>query len=282
MSDVNIQFEIVETINKDSDIAGYIGSLIREALGLDQPLEMTLSQIDFGNGGTVIVLGKVGGDLATMNAFIAHPFSSEETAITGYQSGFSATADAYRGKGLWPKMLVASEEILAKRNGRFIFGFPNPVSHPLFVNKLCYSTQNMMRTVLPTVAAAFLRDEPDLDRIMPDVRATYRWKRASSEKALISHEYHDAYLFGRMRLAKGVKLLDIGAVDFGTCDPKDVIKTACRAAGTYFFSIEVSQGSRMASTVPLMRRSRPIIFKSLKGQALPPKLEIFGGLADTY
>lgn len=282
MSDVNIEFVTIDSIGTDSDIARQIETVVREALGLDQPLEKTLRQINFGDGGTVIVLGKVGDDLATMNAFMGHPFSNGKDKFTAYQSGFSATANDYRGKGLWPKMLVASEDMLAERGGRFIFGFPNPVSHPLFVNKLGYVTQDMMRTVLPSFAAALLRHEPDADRYRPDVRATYRWKQANSEESLVSHEYEDAFLFGRMNAARGVSYLDIGAVDFGTCDPRDVIRVACKATGAHLFRLEVSQGSRLSSTAPLMRQSRPVIFKPLGGQALPSKVDIFGGLADTY
>ena len=282
MSDVNIEFVTIDAIDADSDIARQIETVVREALGLDQPLGKTLRQINFGDGGTVIVLGKVGDDLATMNAFMGHPFSNGQDKFIAYQSGFSATANAYRGKGLWPKMLVASEEMLAERGGRFIFGFPNPVSHPLFVNKLGYETQDMVRTVLPSLGAAFLRHEPDADRYKPDVRATYRWKQANSEEALVTHEHHDAFLFGRLNSARGLSYLDIGAVDFGNCDPKDVVRGACDAAGTRLFRLEVSQGSRIASTTPLMRQSRPVIFKPLGGKSLPQKMDIFGGLADTY
>ena len=282
MSDANIKFVTIDAIETGSDIARQIETVVREALGLDQPLERTLRQINFGDGGTVIVLGKVGDDLATMNAFMSHPFSNGTNRFTAYQSGFSATANDYRGKGLWPKMLFASEEMLADRGGRFIFGFPNPVSHPLFVNKLGYETQDMVRTVLPPLAAAFLRHEADADRYRPDVRATYRWKQASSEEALISHEHRDAFLFGRIVTARGLRYFDIGAVDFGTCDPRDVIIASCRATGTHLFRLEVSRSSRLAVTTPLMRQSRPVIFKALGGQALPSKIDIFGGLADTY
>jgi hypothetical protein len=135
-------------------LSGRVFELVSKELGGEQSIEEIERVIDYKHG-AVVLGGFVGDEMVCMNAFMPMLFSDGTNQILGYQSGFSATSSEHRGKGYWPKLLIASEGILAGMGASFIFGYPNEVSHPLFVKKLDYTTLPTARSRIATVPGLF-------------------------------------------------------------------------------------------------------------------------------
>ena len=257
--------------------------LVSEALGVRQPIEKTLRQINFNDGETVIVAGEMGGELATMNAFIGHRFNSDDCSVLTFQSGFSATLLKHRGKGLWPKLLVASESILAELNGQWIFGFPNPVSLPLFQHKLSYSTLNMLSLRLPTIAISSLpSSKPDLSYTTPDFAQLSAWKYdCDAEKYVIIKDEKLQAIYKRKQKF-GMGMLDIGAFGSASMSVPEILHDLKQTDSAAFVRLEVNEDSQYAKYLKMKKVSRPVIVKEIGNGVFPRKVDIFGGLADDF
>ena len=120
-----------------------VAALVSSELGGNRTGESILQTINFQSGGTKVLGGFIGENLVSMNAFMKTTFHGTGGDVVGYQSGFSATDSAHRGNGYWPKLLSFAENYPAQTGASLIYGFPNPVSHPLFVKKLRYETLDL-------------------------------------------------------------------------------------------------------------------------------------------
>lgn len=270
----------IEDISRDSDVGKAVAALVSTQLGNHQRLEATLDQIDYHTGRTILIGGFVDDQLATMNAFMPQTFGKPGHEILGYQSGFSATHGDHRGKGYWPRLLAASEEILRSAGAGFVFGFPNSVSHPLFEKKLNYSTAPMFKAVLPVQALVLTKHRRKVVDIFycPDIRQTADWKRRSDpEVILVDHDGSAA--FGKAKRSRGIRFIDIGGLT-GLEDA--AIGLICKAAKVSFFRFEWSEPGAYSGSFWPKRYSRPVIFKSLTSGMEIQDVSFTGGLADNF
>lgn len=270
----------IEDISRESDVGKAVAALVSTQLGNHQRLEATLDQIDYHTGRTILIGGFVDGQLATMNAFMPQAFGRLGHEILGYQSGFSATHGDHRGKGYWPRLLSASEDILRAAGAGFIFGFPNAVSQPLFEKKLGYSTAPMVKTVFPVQAlplAKRIRKSPDIF-YCPDIRQTAEWKRRSDPEVIVV-DHDGSAAFGKAKRSRGIRFIDIG----GLAGSQDAaIRLICKAGRVSFFRFEWSEPGEYSRSFWPKRYSRPVIFKSLMSGMEIQNVSFTGGLADNF
>ena len=125
-------------IDSEPEIAQAFIALVEAELGGVRQLTTIKRALDYDAGNAKIIGGFLGDTLVSINAFMKMEFFLGERTLIGYQSGFSATSRLHRGKGLWVNLLKFSEEYLASLGASFVFGFPNPISHPIFTTKLGY------------------------------------------------------------------------------------------------------------------------------------------------
>lgn len=90
------------------------------------------------------------------NAFISHDFFLNGTAINCYQSCFTATSNAHRGKKIFQNLIKSASEQLLGRGAAFIFGFPNENSQPIFTKKLGFKEIPSLKWQVPNMV--FIRD----------------------------------------------------------------------------------------------------------------------------
>jgi hypothetical protein len=283
MADDSLEIRTFTTLESLSDHAESLTGVITESLGVRQSLEKTLDQIDFGEGSSVIVTGWIDNELATMNAFIRHSFISCSAEVYGYQSGFSASANAFRGKGLWPKLLLRSEEVVAQLGGSWIFGFPNPVSHPLFEKKLGYQTLFLTKTYFPALGSRlFVNLEQDDQGFAPNVSELIEWKIRAAIEGLVISDLDGACGFGIRRKTHGAAYLEIGALDPGDHQPRNLIQDLCKKAGVHIASFEANTPYQHPVISPFKKKTRPAIVKAIGGKALPNKIHFPSGLSDTF
>ncbi len=96
-----------------------------------------------------LLMGCYNGDRQVgFNLFIPMDFTHNGKKILGFQSGFASTDPDYRRRGIFNNLQVNARKELEDLGGRFVFGFPGPNSHPLFV-KLGFSDYAHEKLFLP-------------------------------------------------------------------------------------------------------------------------------------
>jgi hypothetical protein len=267
--------------------------LVSEELGGHDTIEELERFIDYGHG-TIILGGFVSGEMVCMNAFMPMRFSDEKRELTGYQSGFSATSLAHRGKGYWPKLLIASEGILAAMGGSFVFGFPNEISHPLFVKKLGYTTVPMSRTRIALIPGVYGKafQSTVVTRVegtlRPDVPQHIAWKKRSSDDQIVILEDQADIIWGKIRTARKsglqVKFLEIGSVEVSSgSNLKELIKKACYRAQVRFCYMTFNHDNEVGPLLHSKGAGQPAIVKGMGNfDASTARFNLFGGLVDNY
>lgn len=275
-----VVFDTVDTLRSRSD---EFALLIEEALGVKRPLEETLRQIGFTDGNSVIVAGMIGGELATMNAFMGQGFFHGDRRILAYQSGFSAARNKHRGKGLWPILMSASEGVLADLGGEWIFGFPNPVSHVPFTKKLHYRTINMYSRRIPALALSALpKILDDQSYAYPDLKQVISRKLAYDGSKYLSFQREGDEAVATIKRKFFLKMLDIGGWASKTVSSKQIFKNMCQENKANFIRIEVSETSQYFKFFNFKKISRPFIVKEIGSGKFPEKINIYGALSDTF
>lgn len=278
-----MDIRLIDEVSENSSVGIAIRDLISTQLGNEQTLDATLRQIGFGSGGTLLIGGFVDEKLATMNAFTPQTFIRNKEKITGYQSGFSATGGEHRGKGYWPKLLNAGMDLLKDQGASFVFGFPNPISQPLFEKKLNFDTTQMWRIALPVLATKLIKFsvqrpaqlfEPDLLELMA--------LKAEVHSGLITIDADGGRGFGKRRRIKGFQVMDIGGVSSDDGDLNGLINRLAKLAGAMLFKMEVSESNSLASGLYPRHPSRPVIFRSLGADLCIDDIGFVGGLSDDY
>lgn len=278
-----MDIRIIDSLVPESEVGTAIQALVRTQLANEQSLDATLRQIGFYGGKTLLIGGFVDGRLATMNAFMPQTFVKGGDSVVGYQSGFSATGGEHRGKGYWPKLMAAGLDLIRAEGGAFVFGFPNPVSHPLFEKKLDFTTASMWRVVGPAMGTHVIRLESRrAERFYrPDLRQLATSKR-ESDPGLVQVEANGGFAFGKVRTSKGLRVADVGGLECAGGDLSSIVRALCKAARAPFFRLEASDSSEFETGLRPKRASRPVILKSLGAPLAITDISFVGGLADSY
>lgn len=287
-------------LNQSSAIDESIMLLIKDALGNDRSFSSFCDNIDYDSGNTRVLGGLIGDQVVCMNAFIRMKFTCEGKQVIGYQSGFSATSADHRGKGLWSKLMKFGEEFLNAQGGNFIFGYPNPVSHPLFVNKLGYRSMKLHDIVIagtPFWAKLYIRHTKNenlksscVGTLKPDLRDNVDWKiREAGIKAVEAYNFGRSSAWGKIRtttkLGFRINFVEIGGFELDSpADLEGLLNTALREARVLFCYISLNEENEYFPLFYARRKNySPVIIKSLGNfEALGMKLNFFGGMRDTY
>lgn len=282
MFNEDLSLLVLTSVEDVKGLGDELRSLVREALGVDQPIECTLREINLINGGSMIVAAIIGGELAAMNAFIRHRFLAGDQEFFAFQSGFSATSNQFRGQGLWPKLLRASEEILRDAGGRWIFGFPNKISHPLFERKLSYRSIPMLSRRLSLLDLQIL---PAFDcnarYVCPDIEALTSWKISCNRADITQVNDESKSVLLKKKKRFGISLADIGGWIAPGAPLNRLCKDVARETRSAFIRIEVNEGSQYVDVLNLKEVSRPLVVKTLCGD-FPNEIDLFGGLSDNF
>ena len=269
-------------------------AVIREALGSSRSLQDFKSNIDYDFGQTRVFGGFDEGKLVCMNVFMRMLFSCDGEQLVAYQSGFSATANSHRGRGLWPKLMVFAENQLMDLGAAFIFGYPNPVSHPLFIKKLHYHCMDLYTMVAPRVPfwpQIYLDRSTPVDHsgvLKPDLQGNIAWKRRESG-AMLTYSAEGSFLWGKVRKAKRLSIdmpfLEIGGFDLSSAETLvGLLNGAMAQAGVRFFHLSLNRENEYFPMFSHWREKvAPVIIKPLGAFSREKrKLNFFGGMRDTY
>jgi hypothetical protein len=295
----NLIFKEV-VLDKSLAIDKSVMVLLKSELDINSSFSCFQRNIDYASGHTFILGGFIADELVCINAFMRMKFMYEKTHVTGYQSGFSATSSNHRGKGLWPMLMKFSEDFLTAQGASFIFGYPNPVSYPLFVKKLAYHSMDLhglLLTRLPflpqwdlNVHSANIVTNNHTGILRPDLADNIAWKqRESGVNCVHTYKFRQSLVWGKVRTTKKlgfrIRFFEIGGMELSSnVDLKELLKAAFTKADVLFCYIFLNQENEYFSLFKGTREKRsPVIIKVLgKFSIENMNLNFFGGMRDTY
>lgn len=275
--------------------------LINRELGGSRSLSAIMMELDYNFGSTKILGGFVAGELSCISAFTKLQFLCDGASVIGYQCGFSATSGRQRGKGYWPQLLKFAEDYLADLGAAFIFAFPNPVSHPLFVKKLNYISMDMCNF---RIAKTPIWPLPYLQRphyttkisakpsaLRPNYVSNVAWKQRCLTKGTIAMRAADeSFIWGKIRTTTklGIKLrfLDLGGFELERPEIlSELLGAIMESVGVRLCHLSMNRENEYFDLLNVTESAySPLIIKSLDKLFVPTahKLNFFRGLADTY
>ena len=271
-----------------------IARLVGSELGGERSADEILRTIGFDERDSKILGVMVDQELVSINAFMPLDFRRGTTPLVGVQSGFSATDSRHRGKGYWPRLMQFAEQYLVEQKVAFIFGFPNPTSHPLFVHKLKYTEfefHNFKIPSFPPLMGATLRAtrSAEGEALVPDFDDNRRWKEGSGGgDRIVSAETVSGRIWGKLRrrskLGIAFTYLEVGSLEVAPGGSlKDLFASVARVAGVAALYLSINPEN---AYYPLLRGGRfgqPLIVRPLGDFDLSGgPLNFFGGMRDTF
>lgn len=233
------------------------------------------------------------------NAFIAHDLTLNGQQIAAFQSCWTATSAAHRGKKIFQNLILAAQEILGGRGAAFIFGFPNEASHPIFIHKLGYRQISPVKWQMPYLGLArpfwFNRSEARLSEmhhnvILQNDRELIHLKRNEPEPRVEVFEYDGSLCWG-VRRERTLGGFTIGYLDIGGISLVDTRHMPILVWGLLgrIRSVAFAQlvGTEGAPYNGLLRRIAPsrsnvLIIKDLNLETRGLSFNLFGGVRDVY
>ena len=181
-------------------------------------------------------------EIIGFNAFISHDLILNGATVNAYQSCWTATSDAHRGKKIFQNLINTAKDILLARNAAFIFGFPNTNSQPIFTKKLGFREIPSLKWQVPNIGAvmAFYVKIPktdvaslEINSIQQNDRQLIDLKKKKYQDELLLAEYDDSFVWGTKRRAKrfGINLqyFEIGGMSIGNPqNVKPLFTSLCR------------------------------------------------------
>jgi hypothetical protein len=129
--------------------------------------------------------------IVSINIFFVLKFEYKSKVYKGYQSGFSATLNEFKGRNIWTKLMEFAEIEIGKIDNSFIVGYPNEKSLPLFINKLSYHCTYLANYLLIPYRNIFSFGLlEDLKLSGNFIQANYSDLMMWKKNFLISHKLH--------------------------------------------------------------------------------------------
>ena len=240
-----------------------------------------------------------GGRIEGLVAFRQHCFTHHGLpGLIAFQAAGVLTAPRSRGKGIFPKVVNAAEDILRANEASVIFGFPNASAYPIWTNKLGYQAQKLVTWRAPARMGfetmfisplSFNRD----NALMQDNDDLINSKRVLYNNELLTASYDNSLAWGIQReirkFGRKIQVLDIGGVDCQDGRELRVLikKLIRRAAGPHLVRLQTAATNPIIGALrlagPAQLAHEVVIFKDLNS-ALSPRthFSLFSGAAEWF
>lgn len=239
-------------------------------------------------------------EIIGFNAFISHDLFLNGSQINCYQSCWTATSNAHRGKKIFQNLINAAKESLLSRGAAFIFGFPNANSQPIFTQKLGFKEIPSLKWQVPNIK--MIRDlhinvprSSDLaaekDSIIQNDRQLIELKTKQYREDLLVAEFNESLIWGVPRETKkfgmSLRYLDIGG--FYISDPKDIKwvfeKLWSAARKFHYFQLSTTFNSSFNKFLKNLRPAQTndlIVFDLNLDTSRKIHFNLFGGVKDVF
>jgi predicted N-acetyltransferase YhbS len=295
-----MDYRVDEISLEDVRVEGEVEQLIGQAFGIPMPSgRVRRNTAAPGRPPPLYVAAVQDSTIIGFNSFTAHLLTINGEEVLAYQSGWTATSAAHRGKKIFQNLILAAQEILAARGAGFIFGFPNAASHPIFVGKLGYRQISAVKWQVPNLpyaARLFARSaaadlsELTRDAALQDDRALIALKRNESDLQIkeFLHEGSFCWAVRRSRSIAGFNLsyVDVGGLQLVGARHLPVLIEGLlkHFPGAVYAQLVSTEG---APYNQLMKRVRPstsnvLIVRDLNCDTQGLRFNFFGGVRDVY
>lgn len=229
-----MDYTIIQIGLNDKELLRKVNQLLGETFGSDVP-DDKLEKCTWTNSSneSLYLAATQDDEIIGFNAFISHDLFLNGSPINCYQSCWTATSNAHRGKKIFQNLINAAKDSLMSRGAAFIFGFPNANSQPIFTQKLGFKEIPSLKWQVPNIR--MVRDmyinvpnSGDLaaenDSIIQNDRQLIELKTKQYRDELIVIEHGESLIWGVPRetnkFGMSLRYFDIGG--FYTGDSKDV------------------------------------------------------------
>lgn len=287
---------IFSKLGVDAQVDAKLLDTVQEALGKNRTLEWIQRRTDSDYRDTHFAAYEINGEVACVNFFTPFSFRRGAETVNGCQSGFSATKNVYKGRGLWVGLMREAEKHLAENSLNFIFGFPNSVSLPIFLNKLGYQVKNLQPNLFlrNTILQKFLIDESFAwegrgHQVVGDINDFLPWHKRQSDVKIKEYTHDSSLIWGKRKVFRickmHIQVIEIGGVE--GCDFTNIYEFIQKILIEEDLSIAILYASANLSKSRLdsylKRKSVPVIFKRLnEGWETIDDVIFTGGMRDTF
>ena len=146
----------IDRIDLDSGWREQVAAVVSDAFSMT-PAEaiaaISLTTATSGSQPSAYFAAVENDEVIGFNAFIAHDLRFEDRSVLAFQSCWTATSSAHRGKKVFQNIILEAHRVLAAEGASYVIGWPNPSSEPLFVNKLGYCREASVKRNIPGLFA---------------------------------------------------------------------------------------------------------------------------------
>lgn len=264
-----MDYTVREVSLESPGVTEQVVEVLREAFGVSFIQQVSDNTRTAGSQPSLYLAAVRGDQLIGFNAFISHDLILDGKIINCYQSCWTATSAAHRGKKIFQNLILTAHDILRARGAGFVFGFPNEASYPLFTKKLAYREIPSLKWQMPNVPLLSRRwlspkslpiGELKRSAILQNDRELISLKRQEAPDDVLVAEEEGSLAWGirRSRMFRGVPLtyLDIGGIELAAASNlSPLLHSLRRQAGLVaYIQIVSTQGNRYNS---FFRRVRP-------------------------
>ncbi len=229
-----MDYSIIQVDLNDEVMLRKVNLLLGETFGGEMP-EDKLEKCTATNSSneSLFLAATRDGEVIGFNAFISHDFFLNGSPINCYQSCWTATNNAHRGKKIFQNLINAAKEDLLSRGAAFLFGFPNANSQPIFTQKLGFKEISSLKWQVPNMPIIRnmyinLSDSENLawekDSIIQNDRQLIELKTKQYGNDLLVVEQDESLMWGvprnTRRLGMSLRYFEIGG--FYIRDSKDI------------------------------------------------------------
>ncbi len=233
------------------------------------------------------------------NAFIHHEFYVEGKSISGYQSSWSVVDERYRGKKILQNLLQEAKKILAQNNAHYFFGYPSPVTHPIWTQRLDFKEYNSFKLQIPNfefIIKSYLSkskqsiENLESNSVLQNNQELFEWKKKKHGDLLRKFEHGNSYIWGVIRTRRvkfwpfAIKYFDIGGIELkNTADIYPLFRQITRLRGVYYIQSVVPDCNRYNALFSGFRQANTENFAvfNLK-EGLDWNFNLFAGLKDVF
>ncbi len=229
-----MDYSIIQVGLNDKELLRGVNRLLGETFGRDMPDDKLEKCTWTNSSSNSLYLTAIQDDeIIGFNAFISHDLFLNGLPINCYQSCWTATSNAHRGKKIFQNLINEAKEILLSRGAAFIFGFANENSHPIFINKLGFketpslkwqvANLKMIRDLyLHTSDSEYRADQKE--QIFQNDKQLIELKTKKYQDDLLVIEHDESLIWGVPRINRkfgiDLKYFEIGGFYIG--DSKDI------------------------------------------------------------
>ncbi len=296
-----MEYSITPVDINDKDLLRGVNRLLTETFGSEIPNDRLQICTRTNSPHDSLYMAAIQDDeIIGFNAFISHDLFLNGMAINCYQSCWTATSNAHRGKKIFQNLINSAKEMLLSRGAAFIFGFPNENSQHLFIKKLGFKEIPSLKWQVPNIGvfrnlyinAPDQRDQALLkDAIIQNDRQLIELKTKQYHDALVVIEFDESLIWGVPRQTKklGVSLLyfEIGGLYVG--NPKDIKplfeKLYEAATRFHYFQLTTTSDNSVNRFLKHLKPAQTndlIVFDLNLDTSKDIRFNFFGGVKDVF